>query len=386
MSIAGYAHPFTRTDRSAIAIWWWTVDRTTLTCVASLILAGVIFSFSSSPIAAPKTEAFNPLYYTIRHFIFAVMALSLIVSVSMLSLKGVKRISLLIYGFAISVMALLPFIGHSAKGGRRWLELGLFSLQPSEFLKPALIILISWMFAEGQKGKGIPGVSIAFCLYITAIGLLLIQPDVGQSILITLTFGACFFISGVPIRWIGILSFIGITGLCVLFFVLPHFRVRILEFINPDGDRYQVNAGLNAIAHGGFFGTGVNEGTMKRFIPDLHTDFIYSVVAEEWGLCLSLVLIATYAFVVLRGLVKAMAMQDPFRQIATSGLYILLGTQVIINVSVNLGLIPPKGMTLPFISYGGSSLMAMGLTMGLILALTRKRQGESTKVDNPALW
>lgn len=381
-----YAHPFTRTDRSATAMWWWTLDRVTLALVLILLLLGFFFSFSSSPVAAPHTSDYDPFYYTKRHFFFAILTAGVMITISMLSLKGIKRVSLLAYGCAISIMAMLPLIGHAAKGGRRWLELGPLSLQPSEFLKPALIILIAWMFSEGQKGKGVPGVTIAFCLYGLAIALLLIQPDVGQSILITIAFGACFFISGVPFRWImGMLVTAG-AGLVGLFFIQPHFRNRLLGFFNPDADSsYQVNSAKAAIANGGFLGKGLNEGVMKRHIPDLHTDFIYSVVAEEYGLWLTLILIGIFGFIVIRGLVKSMAMQDPFRQIATSGLYIMLGMQVIINVSVNLGLIPPKGMTLPFISYGGSSMLALGLCLGFILALTRKRQDEP-QADDPTQW
>ena len=373
-----YAHPFTRTDRSPTAIWWWTLDRVTLTLALILLVLGFFFSFSSS-LAAPHTSHYDTFYYTKRHFVFALLTAVVMIMVSMLSLKGVKRVSVLAYGGAISIMAMLPLIGHAAKGGRRWLELGPVALQPSEFLKPALIVLIAWMFCEGQKGKGVPGVTVAFCLYALAIGLLLIQPDVGQSILITIAFGACFFISGVPFRWI-----IGMLG--ALFFIQPHFRNRIMGFISPDADSgFQVARAKAAIANGGLFGVGLNEGTMKRLIPDLHTDFIYSVVAEEYGLWLILIIIGIFAFIIIRGLLKAMAMQDPFRQIATSGLYIMLGMQVLINVSVNLGLIPPKGMTLPFISYGGSSMLAMGLTLGFILALTRRRQEEIPQ-DDPTKW
>ena len=380
-----YAHPFTRTDRSATAMWWWTLDRVTLALVLILLLLGFFFSFSSSPIAAPHTGSYDPFYYTKRHFFFALLTAGMMITISMLSIKGVKRVSLVIYGISLGIMALLPIIGHAAKGGRRWLELGPIALQPSEFLKPALIVLISWMFSEGQKGKGVPGVTIAFCLYLMAIGLLLIQPDVGQSILITVAFGACFFISGVPFRWIMGMLATAAAGLVGLFFIQPHFRNRILGFVTEDGDKYQVNSAKAAIANGGFWGKGLNEGVMKRHIPDLHTDFIYSVVAEEYGLWLTLILIGIFAFIVIRGLAKSMAMQDPFRQIATSGLYIMLGTQVLINVSVNLGLIPPKGMTLPFISYGGSSMLALGLSLGLILALTRKRR-EEVEEDDPSKW
>lgn len=378
----GFAHPFTRTDRSPVAIWWWTVDKPTLAFVLLLILAGLVFSISSSPVAAPRVGSANEFFFTQRHLLFAVCAIAVMIGVSMFSLKGVKRVSLGIYAVALSVMAILPLVGHTAKGGRRWLDLGFFSLQPSEFIKPALIVLISWMFAEGQKGKGVPGVTIAFCLYVMCIGLLLIQPDVGQSILITIVFGACFYISGVPMRWIAGLSGAAVTGLVSLYFILPHFRNRLQGFFDPEGDRFQVDRAKAAIANGGFGGTGVTEGTAKRLIPDMHTDFIYSVAAEEYGLWMSMLLIAAFAFVVIRGLLKAMAMPDAFRQIATSGLYIMLGMQVLINISVNLGVIPPKGMTLPFISYGGSSLLSMGLTMGLILALTRKRPTEVVPDDH----
>lgn len=380
-----YAHPFTRTDRSPTAMWWWTLDRVTLSLVLILLLLGFFFSFSSSPVAAPHVSNYDPFYYTKRHFVFALLTAAGMITISMLSLKGVRRVSLLVYTCSIGVMALLPVIGHAAKGGRRWLELGPIALQPSEFLKPALVVLIAWMFSEGQKGKGVPGVTVAFGLYALAIGLLLIQPDVGQSILITIAFGACFFISGVPFRWIIGMLGTACAGLVGLFFIQPHFRNRILGFITENGDKYQVNSAKAAIANGGFFGQGLNEGVMKRHIPDLHTDFIYSVVAEEYGLWLTLILIGIFGFIVIRGLVKSMAMQDPFRQIATSGLYIMLGMQVIINVSVNLGLIPPKGMTLPFISYGGSSMLAMGLCLGFILALTRKRQ-EEVPQDDPTKW
>ena len=382
-----YAHPFTRTDRSPTAIWWWTLDRVTLTLALILLVLGFFFSFSSSPVAAPHTDAYDPFYYTKRHFVFALLTACGMITISMLSLKGIKRVSLVVYGVALSIMATLPIIGHAAKGGRRWLELGPIALQPSEFLKPALIILIAWMFSEGQKGKGVPGVTIAFVLYGMAIALLLIQPDGGQSILITIAFGACFFISGVPFRWIiGMLGTAG-AGLIGLFFIQPHFRNRIMGFIQPDQDSaYQVNSAKAAIANGGLWGKGLNEGVMKKHIPDLHTDFIYSVVGEEYGLWLTLIIIAIFGFIVIRGLLKAMQMQDPFRQIATCGLYIMLGMQVLINVSVNLGLIPPKGMTLPFISYGGSSMLAMGLCFGLILALTRKRPDEFQGSDDPSKW
>ncbi|MDI7773747.1 putative peptidoglycan glycosyltransferase FtsW [Asticcacaulis sp. EMRT-3] len=381
------AHPFTRTDRSPTAIWWWTLDRVTLALVLILMVLGFFFSFSTSPVAVLHIGSPDDFYYTKRQFVFVLLTMGCMIAVSRLSLKGVKRVSVLVYGVALTIMALLPLIGHDAKGGRRWLALGPVALQPSEFLKPALIVLIAWMFCEGQKGKGVPGVTVAMMLYAMAILLLLIQPDVGQSILITIVFGACFFISGVPFRWIIGMGAAAVSGLVGLFFIQPHFRTRIMGFITPDAAaHFQVNAAKAAIANGGIWGVGLNEGVMKKYIPDLHTDFIYSVVGEEYGLWLTLIIIGIFAFIVVRGLLKAMAMQDPFRQIATSGLYIMLGVQVLINISVNLGLIPPKGMTLPFISYGGSSMLAMGLCFGFILALTRKRNEEITAPDDPSKW
>jgi cell division protein FtsW len=273
-------------------------------------------------------------------------------------------------------MAALPFIGHAAKGATRWIALGPFSLQPSEFVKPALVVLVSWMFSESQKGRGVPGVSIAFFLYALTIGLLLIQPDIGQSLLITVAFGAAFFMAGVPLNWIALLGAVATGGLVSTYFMFDHVRSRVTRFLSPEGaDTHQVDRASEAISAGGLFGRGPGEGVMKRHVPDLHTDFIYSVAAEEYGLVFSLLLIGLFAAVTLRGLLRAMKLTDSFEQVAAAGLFVLVGQQACINVAVNLNMIPTKGMTLPFISYGGSSMLAMGLTLGMALALTRKRPG-----------
>ena len=380
------AHAFARTDRSPLGIWWWTIDRLLLAAVAGLIFLGVALSFASSPAAAARIGIDDPFHFASRQCVYAGVAAVIVLVASLMSPRGVRRVAFLVYVAAILIMLALPFVGHSAKGAQRWLQLGGFSLQPSEFVKPALIVLAAWMFAEGQKGEGVPGVSIAFALYGLTVALLLIQPDVGQTVLITLAFGAAFFMAGVPFRWILMLGGAAAAGLFSTYFVFAHVAARVTKFLQPDkADTHQITRASEAIAAGGLFGRGPGEGVMKRHVPDLHTDFIYSVVAEEYGLWLTLIIIGAFAFVVVRGLFKAMQMQDPFRQIATSGLYIMLGMQVMINVSVNLGLIPPKGMTLPFISYGGSSMLAMGLCMGFILALTRKRQDEIV-VDDPTKW
>ncbi len=276
----------------------------------------------------------------------------------------------------ILLMMALPFLGHSAKGAQRWFQLGGFSLQPSEFMKPALIVLCGWMFSEGQKGEGVPGVSIAFVIYGLAVALLLVEPDVGQTILITIGFGAAFFMAGVPIRWILGMGASALAGAVVIYFSFHHVAQRVQLFLNKDGtDTHQVDKALQAIANGGLFGRGPGEGVLKRQIPDAHTDFALSAATEEYGLMFMLGLISVFAFVVLRGLFKAMKLNDPYEQVAAAGLFVLVGQQTFINVAVNLNLIPTKGMTLPFISYGGSSMLAMGLTMGMALALTRRRPG-----------
>jgi cell division protein FtsW len=369
-------HAFARTDRSRLGVWWWTTDHVLLGVVAILMVLGVMLSFASSPAAAARMNLGDPFHFATRQCVFAAVGAVFLLSASMLSPKGVRRAAFFIYIGAIGVMMALPLLGHSAKGATRWLEFGGFSLQPSEFMKPALIVMVAWMFAEGQKGEGVPGVSIAFCLYGLSVALLLVQPDVGQTILITIAFGAAFFVAGVPMRWIFGMLAAAASGGVAIYFAFDHVAARVHKFLSHDKvDTHQIDRAQEAIAAGGLLGRGPGEGLMKRHVPDLHTDFIYSVAAEEYGLIFSLLLIGLFALLVTRGLYKAMKLSDPFEQIAAAGLFVLVGQQAFINVAVNLNLIPTKGMTLPFISYGGSSMMAMGLTLGLALALTRRRPG-----------
>jgi cell division protein FtsW len=352
------------------------MDRWLLGAVAVLLLLGVLMSFAASPAAAARMNVGDPFHFALRQCVFAVAGAAILVGASLLDDRGVRRVAFVVYIAAILVMAALPFIGHSAKGATRWLDFGGFSLQPSEFMKPALIVLVAWMFAEGQKGQGVPGVTIAFLLYGISVALLLIQPDVGQTILITMACGAAFWMAGVPISWVMGLGVSAVAGLASTYFLFPHVASRVDRFMNPDAaDTHQVDRAAEAIAAGGLIGRGPGEGVMKRHVPDLHTDFIYSVAAEEYGLVFSLALIGLFGFLVVRGLYRALKLSDPFQQVAAAGLFVLVGEQVLINVAVNLNLIPTKGMTLPFISYGGSSMLAICLTLGLALALTRRRPG-----------
>jgi cell division protein FtsW len=369
------AHAFARTDRSALGIWWWTIDRLLLAAVGGLIFLGVALSFAASPAAAARIGIEDdPFHFAVRQGVYAAISAVLLLLASLMSPRGVRRVAFVVYIGAILIMMALPIVGHSAKGAQRWLQLGGFSLQPSEFVKPALIVLAAWMFAEGQKGEGVPGVSIAFGLYGLTVGLLLVQPDVGQTVLITIAFGAAFFVAGMPVRWIMMLGGIASAGLLSTYFLFAHVASRVTKFLSPDkADTHQIKRASEAIAAGGLFGRGPGEGVMKRHVPDQHTDFIYSTAAEEYGLIFSLLLIGLFAFVALRGLFRALKLTDPFEQVAGAGLFVLFGQQALINIAVNLNLIPTKGMTLPFISYGGSSMIAMGLTLGLALALTRRR-------------
>lgn len=377
MTSPTYSPAFSRNDQSPIAQWFWTVDRALLGAALVLMSLGVALSFASSPAAILADESISdPFHYSWRMIVWASTGAGIMLTVSLFSPKGVRRLAVLGLLGAIVVMAALPFIGDEVKGAARWVNLGPFSLQPSEFVKPCLIIFAAWMFAEGQKGQGVPGVSIAFGFWALVVGLLLIQPDIGQTLLITTTFMCVFFMAGVPLKWMAVLATAAAGGVVSLYFMFGHMRDRLSRFTNPETtDTHQIDRASDAIRAGGLFGRGVGEGVMKRHVPDLHTDFIYSVAAEEFGLVLSLTIIGLYAFIVIRGMRRAMKLNDPFEQTAAAGLFILIGLQACINCAVNLNLIPTKGMTLPFISYGGSSMLAMGLTMGLALALTRRRPG-----------
>ena len=369
-------HMFDRTDNTRWGQWWWTVDHWLLGATAFLILTGVVLSFTSSPAEAARLHIADPFHFAVRQSVFGLGAAAVVIAVSMLSARGVRRAAVGVYLVTMAMMAALPLVGHSAKGAARWIEFSGFTLQPSEFMKPALIVLCGWMFSEGQKGEGVPGVSIAFGLYVMSAGLLLLEPDVGQTILITIAFGAAFFMAGVPIRWILGMGGIAGGGLIAVYFAFQHVATRVHGFLQKDGsDTQQASKALEAIAAGGLFGKGPGEGVMKRHVPDGFTDFIYALAAEEYGLVFSLCLISVLAMLVVRGLFKAMKLSDTYEQVAAAGLFVLVGQQAFINIAVNLKMIPTKGMTLPFISYGGSSMLAMGLTLGMAMALTRRRPG-----------
>jgi len=379
------SHTFSRLDRTRVGVWWWTTDQVLLGLTAALIMLGVLLQFGTSPAAAQRLGIAWPFHFAVRQCVFGAGGAAILISTGMLSPKGVRRVAFFIYVAAIVAMCDLPLLGHAAKGATRWVEIAGFTLQPSEFMKPALVVLVAWMFAEGQKGQGVPGVSVAFCLYAIAVVLLLMEPDIGQTVLITAAFGAAFWMAGVPMSWIMVMGSMAIAGLSSTYFLFQHVATRVNGFMDHDkSDTSQVHRAAEAIAAGKLFGRGPGEGIMKTHVPDMHTDFAYSAAAEEYGLWLSLVIIFLFGALVIRGLYRAMKLADPFEQVASAALFVLVGMQAFINIAVNLALVPTKGMTLPFISYGGSSTLAMGLTLGFALALTSRRPGAYSAADSLA--
>lgn len=362
-----------RTDKSLLANWWWTVDRWSLGAVVTLIFAGVLLTLAASPAVAGRI-GLEPFYFVYKQLSFVAPALIVIFVVSLCAPRDVRRVALALYVGALLLMLATLIVGPEIKGAHRWLIYGPFSLQPSEFIKPAFVVLAAAALAEGNKSPGFPGIAVAAGLFGLVAVLLVLQPDFGQTLLLSVVCAALFFLGGMRWQWLAATGAAGLAGLTTAYFLVPHVASRIDRFMNPDrGDTFQVNTALNAFAQGGFSGVGPGEGSVKFVLPDAHTDFIFAVAAEEFGLAACTVLILLFGVVVARALQRALAERDHFIQLAGAGLAVLFGLQAVINIAVSLSLIPAKGMTLPFISYGGSSTLALALTVGMLLALTRKR-------------
>ncbi len=371
-----------RTNRSQIAEWWWTVDKWTLFALFCLMLIGGVLALAASPAVAMRIHL-PPFHFVYRQLFFFVPTIATMIGVSLLNVRQVRRVAAITFLIAFALMALTLVIGPEVKGAHRWLQIGPLAIQPSEFVKPSFIVLAAWMFAEAQRTPGFPGTPIALTLYVMVVGVLAMQPDFGQLMLVTMVFGAIFFMAGLSWRWIASLGTVAIIGALAAYTLMPHVASRVDRFLNPDsGDTYQIDRALDAFHAGGFFGRGPGEGEVKRILPDAHTDFIFAVAAEEYGVVSGLLIIGVFSFVVMRTLSRAMEEQDLFVQFAACGLIALFGLQALINMSVNVDLIPAKGMTLPFISYGGSSMIALGYTMGMLLALTRRRAGSHVTPPN----
>ncbi|MGX8013168.1 putative lipid II flippase FtsW [Mesorhizobium sp. ORM8.1] len=361
-----------RLDKSPVATWWWTIDRWFLAAFLSLMGLGIVLSFAASPAVAERI-GLDSFHFATRQIIFTIPALVVMLAVSFLEARQIRRMSLVMICIMLVLMVAVLYIGVEVKGARRWVSLAGLSIQPSEFLKPAFVIICAWLFAEHRRQPDIPGNLFAMLLLALVISLLVAQPDLGQTMLVLGTWGVMFFMAGLPWFWITALGAAGVGGVFAAYTVFPHVAARIDKFMTGEGDTFQVDMGREALINGGWFGVGPGEGTVKRVIPDSHADFVFSVAGEEFGLIMCFFIMSIFAFIVLRGLSIALKEQDDFTRYAVGGLVTVFGLQSAINMCVNLQLMPAKGMTLPFISYGGSSQIAIAVSMGMVLALTRRR-------------
>lgn len=362
--------------------WWRTIDKWALTSVLLLFMLGMLLGLAASVPLAEK-NGLEPFYYVKRQAFFGVVALGVMALVSMLSPVQVRRLGVIGFAGAFIAILALPFLGTDfGKGAVRWLSFGFASVQPSEFLKPGFVVLAAWFMAASQEVAGPPGRLYSFVLALVIVLLLALQPDFGQASLVLFSWGVMYFIAGAPIVLLTVLAGMTVLGGVVAYNSSEHFARRIDGFLSAEIDpRTQIGYATNAIQEGGFFGVGVGEGTVKWSLPDAHTDFIIAVAAEEYGLILVLMIIALYATIVVRSLIRLMRERDTFTRLAGAGLACAFGVQAFINMGVAVRLLPAKGMTLPFVSYGGSSVIASGIALGMLLALTRTRpQGQISDI------
>ncbi len=366
---------FSRTDRSAMVEWWRTIDQPTLICILGLAIFGVFVSVATGSASEARGLGVAAQYF-VRHAIFTGFAIAALLLVSMRSVREVRTLGIILFVGALGAMALTLLIGPEVNGATRWLRFGPLSVQPAEFLKPAFVVLVAWTLSQGNRVPGFPGYSLALFILLAPLFLLLLQPDVGQSVLLTAVWGALLFAAGLPFVWtVGLAVAAGVM-LGAAYVIFPHVTDRINAYLmGTEGGLTQVDFALRAMRNGGLFGTGPGEGTVKVHVPDAHTDFAFAVMGEELGLWTCIAVAVIFLVIVTRGIIRSMGERDHFVQLAAAGLFLLVGMQAFINMGVNVGLLPAKGMTLPFISYGGSSLVATGITLGFALALTRRRAG-----------
>ena len=362
-----------RTQRTPFADWWWTIDRLMIAALGALMLAGIVLCLAASPPVAARLNL-DAFHFANRQVMFLMPAVVILLVTSLLSQRQLRRVALVVFLVSVVLVAATPYFGAEIKGARRWLVILGVNVQPSEFLKPAFVILIAWLFGESARRPEMPANTVALGLLLLVVLLLVLQPDFGQTMLIALVWGALFFMAGMRLIWVGGLAGVAAIGLAGAYFTVPHVARRIKRFLDPSsGDTFNIDYALESFVRGGWLGRGPGEGTVKRILPEGHTDFVFAVAAEEFGIVLCLALLALFAFIVIRALQHAIRSEDPFIRFATAGLAILFGLQSAINMAVNLHLMPAKGMTLPFISYGGSSMISLAYGMGMLLALTRER-------------
>ncbi|CAH2599484.1 putative peptidoglycan glycosyltransferase FtsW [Rhodovastum atsumiense] len=365
--------PLSRADTSLLGRWWWTVDRWTLFAIVTLIGFGYVMMLAASPAVAERIKQSRDIFI-LKQVFFLSFAGAIVVVVSLLSPRGIRRLALGGCFIALVLTAMTLVAGVEIKGARRWISIPGLSLQPSEFLKPCFAVIAAWLIAEARTVRRFPGTLLAFCVFGVIAVLLKSQPDVGMLAVISGVFFVQLFVGGLNIVFVGF-GLAGMAGAAVAAYsFFPHVRSRVTRFLDPSsGDNYQVMRSLEAFGSGGLWGRGPGEGRVKDVLPDAHADTVFAVVGEEFGMILCLVILGLFAFIVLRGLLRLLAENDMYVVLAATGLVTSFGLQAFVNMASTLHLIPTKGMTLPFVSYGGSSVLAVALGMGMLLALTRKR-------------
>lgn len=368
---------FARADRRPVTEWWRTTDQMSIAVIVGLAVFGMFVSVATTS-ATELRGGPDAVYFFGRHILYTMMALGVLLLLSMRTVREVRNLAIALYVLAVFAMILTVLVGPEINGAQRWLRLGPFSVQPSEFLKPAFVVLVAWSLSEGNRIPGFPGRMLSLGLLGAPMILFIMQPDIGQTLLMSAVWGALLFAAGLPWAWTIALAVMALMMLASAYVLFPHVASRIDMYVmGAEGGRTQVEFALEALRNGGFIGVGPGEGTVKGSVPDAHTDFAFAVMGEELGLWACMAVAALFLSIVARGLMRALSSQDHFVQLATAGLFLLFGTQAFINMGVNLGLLPATGMTLPFISYGGSSLVATGVTLGFALALGRRRAGRT---------
>jgi cell division protein FtsW len=362
-----------RNDNSILGRWWWTVDRWTLVAVATLIGFGYVMMLAASPAVAERIHVSRDMFI-LKQVVFLALAGLVVIAVSLLSPRGVRRLAIL--GCAAALLLTFGTLVHGVeiKGARRWISVPGMTVQPSEFLKPCFAVVAAWLLAEGQQVRRFPGMILAGGVFALIVLLLKSQPDMGMLAVVTAVFFSQLFVAGLNLVFVGIgAGGLGVAAVAAYTF-FPHVRSRVTRFWDPtSGDSYQVNTALEAFGNGGLLGRGPGEGRVKDMLPDAHADFVFAVVGEEFGMIMCLIVLALFAFIVLRCLLRLLAEADLFIVLASAGLVTSFGLQAFVNMASSLHLIPTKGMTLPFVSYGGSSVLAVALGIGMLLALTRRR-------------
>ncbi len=376
---------FSRAKKTPIAQWWWSIDRELLAALILLMACGMVLSFAASPPVAERL-GLDPWHFIIRHAEFCVPALGVLIGASFLNHRQARVVALVTLIISVALLWATLKFGTEVKGARRWMSFAGQSIQPSEFVKPAFAVIGAWLFSESMVLKNVPGKMIATAIMLVIVGGLLLQPDIGQTALILATWAGLMFLAGISWWFIFGLAGAGVGLLFGAYALFPHFAKRVDSFLNPDagGNTYQIDRALQSLLEGGWFGRGPGESIAKKLIPDAHADYVFSAAAGEFGILFCMVLVGLIAFIAVRAMMAAQRQSSLFSRLAAATLAIQFGLQSSINLAVNLNLIPPKGMTLPFVSYGGTSMIAIALGMGLMLALTRAKPEERMVTGLPS--